>query len=460
MANVLNRLVLAVYRILRDRVMARALRPAPVRTVSGLLAAALLSSCTTLDNGADFIVSNVTIYNGTGERGFVGSVAVRDGRFAYISRREVKLHSSREIDGQGKYLVPGLWDMHVHVRASGGESLDVSAFTKHGVTTIRDLGSLSPGIRALQNATRTNPQLPSIYSSIAALNGKAFAPYQRLVTQVEDLPKALDEQVLAGAVQIKIHRAFPPSLLRQVIKLSHARGLKVTGHIPMGVHPLEACDAGMDGVEHIGSFLEAYISVTPKATPQDAISFMLSSGAEPLYRCLALHRVSVTPTLVLYPAVARARSSGAENAAVRDFINGTRRITQRLFQRGVSLVAGTDTSDVGDLGLRPGEALLDEVEALQESGIPPLDVLKIATGNAAAALGVGGTTGLIEAGQPADFILLEHDPGVDVRALRSPLAVYHRGTRIVPKSMPEAAGSRSGMRVGTPNAHAAGGAMW
>lgn len=419
-----------------------------------LIAATLLTSCATMDNRVDLIVSNITIYSGVGDRGFVGSVAIREGRFFAISWGEMAVSSADRVDGTGKFLVPGLWDMHVHLRASGGESLDVAEFGKHGITSVRDLGSLAGSLRKLQDTARANPHLPSVYSSIAALNGKAFAPYQRVVTESLELPQAIDEQISAGAVQIKIHRAFPPGLLQKAVELARARGLKLTGHIPMGIHPLAACEAGMDGIEHVGSFLEAYISVTPKATPQEAMDFMLSGAAEPLYRCLASRRVFVTPTLVLYPAIALGRGNGTVSASAREFITGTRRIVRRLHESGVPLLAGTDTSDVGDLGLKPGAALLDELESLQEAGIPPLEVLKIATGNAAAALGSSGPEGLIGVGQPADFVMLARDPRADVRALRSPLAVYRKGFRV-----PQASVGSPGMQREGPNAHAAPRAM-
>lgn len=398
--------------------------------VAAVMVASFLLSCKTAETHADLVISNVTVHVGNGAPGFIASVAVRDGRFVAVSGPEVALQSSRRVDGTGKFIVPGLWDMHVHVRASGRESLDVAAFTKHGVTTVRDMGGYADALRKLQDEAQTNQNIPAIHSSMATLNGKAFAPFQRAVTDEASMSRAIDEQVRAGATQIKVHRAFPPGLLRQAVQLSHQRGLKLTGHIPLGMHPVAACEAGMDGVEHVGSFLEAYISVTPKATPQDALAYMLSEEAADLYQCLAARRVSVTPTLVLYPAVARTRSKAAVPAATMAFIADTRRIVRRLHDAGVPLLAGTDTSDTGDLDLRPGPALLDELENLQEAGILPREILKIATGNAATALGLAETVGTVEVGKLADFVLLKQDPGADMRALRSPVAVYRRGSPI------------------------------
>ena len=105
----------------------------------------------------------------------------------------------------------------------------------------------------------------------------------------------------------------------------------------------------MDGIEHVGSFLEAFISVAPagqKATAAQAIAYFDSDEAQPLYRCLAEHGVEVTPTLVFYPR----RSSSAERTVRRCRVTpsssseGVQRITRRMYDAGVPLLTGTDTA--------------------------------------------------------------------------------------------------------------------
>jgi Amidohydrolase family len=92
----------------------------------------------------------------------------------------------------------------------------------------------------------TSGQRPHIYSSYSTLNGKAFAPFQRTVTNEAELRVAVNDLVRAGAVQIKIHRVFPAELMPVAVQLAHEHGLTLTGHIPTGLHPLQACEAGMD----------------------------------------------------------------------------------------------------------------------------------------------------------------------------------------------------------------------
>lgn len=397
-----------------------------VRALCALLLVCALAACVT-NPPADLVLRDVTIYPGEGAP-FSGSVIVRGGAIAAVERgSNGQVAAAQVIDGRGKFLIPGLWDMHVHVRASENDGLDLGAFTSHGVTSLRDLGGYVDRLKAAQADGTAGP---AIYSSFSTLNGKAFAPFQRAVTAEAELRTAVDDMARAGAVQIKIHRAFPAVLLPAAVRLAHARGLTLTGHIPLGVHPRAACEAGMDGIEHIGSFLEAYISVTAQATADDGIAYMLSDDAEGLYRCLASRRVVVTPTLVVYPAVALQRGQGTMPAGADAFVDAMKRIALRLHRAGVPLLSGTDASDVGGLTIAPGASLLGELDMLQAAGIPARDVIAMATVNASRALGLAARTGAIAPGRAADFVLLDADPGADIGNVRKQVAVYRAGRRV------------------------------
>jgi imidazolonepropionase-like amidohydrolase len=385
----------------------------------------LLAACASVPS-ADVAVRNVTIYAGDERAPFVGSVAIKDGKFVTVVPGDIPIQATRVIDGSGKFLTPGLWDMHVHLRGSESGGLDLAAFRPRGITSVRDLGSRVERAQAAQRET-ANGQGPAIYSSYSTLNGKAFGAFQRAVTTEAELRTAIEELAKSGAAQIKIHKAFLPTLLPAAVRLAHARGLKLTGHIPLGLHPLQACEQGMDGIEHVGSFLEAYISVTPGATADSAIAYLESDAAAPLYRCLASRGVAVTPTLVLYPAVALSRGKGKMPDGADMFIAGMQRIVLRLHRAGITLVAGTDVSDVGDLPLVEGVSLLDELAMLQAAELAPRAVISAATANAARVLGVDDRVGTIDAGKVADFLLLDTDPGKDVQAFRALAAVYRHG---------------------------------
>jgi imidazolonepropionase-like amidohydrolase len=394
--------------------------------------AALAPACSP-PREADLVVSDVTIYDGENEAPFMATVAVKDGKFVAIDREANGTYRTDTIvDGAGLYMTPGLWDMHAHVADSADKKPDLAAFVEHGVTSIRDAGGIPEKLAAAKAAVARGESGPTIYAVGPTLNGESFGPFQRVVTSEADVRAAVDELASAGAAMIKIHRAFRPELLPVLIEAAHARGLQVFGHIPLGVSPLEACELDMDGIEHLGSFLEALNSVAPEDAPKTAsFDYMESDEAAPLYACLASRQVEVAPTLVVYPAVARRRLGDQPMPPeFFEFIERTQGIALRLHRAGVPLLAGSDTALTGEMELAPGVSLLDELEMLQDAGIPPRAIIPIATSNAAKTLGVFERTGSIAVGKDADFLLLEADPGADAANFRKLRAVYKAGSPV------------------------------
>ena len=400
-------------------------------------AAAVLAGCAAKPIAADLIISDVTVYSGEKEAPFKATVTVKDGKFQTVDRNGAAHYRAVfVVDGDGLYMTPGLWDMHAHIANEEGENVDVSAFPRFGVTSIRDVGGFREKIEASRAAiTGGEVAGPNVYLAGPTLNGKAFAPFQRAVTTEAEVRHAVEELAAAGVDVIKIHRAFVPSLLPAVVEAAHQHGLRVTGHIPLGMSPLDACEAGMDGIEHVGSFLEAYVSVAPeeRANSAAAIAYLESEESAPLYRCLAARGVAVTPTLVVYPAVGRSRlGDGPMPPEFIEFMRAMEHITLRLHQAGVTLLVGTDTAAGGPTAIPPGASLLDELAYLQESGIAAADILVMATSNAARSLGVGAQTGSIAVGKDADFLILGADPGADIANIRKLRAVFKGGDRVLP----------------------------
>ena len=395
-----------------------------------------LAGCARESTPADILIENVTVYSGSDSTASTASVAIRDGKFlAIIQPGEGSYNASETIDASGLYMMPGLWDAHTHIRSSKERGLDLEEFLKFGVTSILDLGGYLERLKTVErDVANGSVPGPHIYSSYFMLNGESFADYQHVVTTVAQIENAINELASAGAFQIKVHRALSPDLLPAVVKIAHERGIRVTGHIPLGVHPLDACEIGMDGIEHMGSFVEALVSVAPEGDTktQQAIDFLLSKDADSLYECLAERDVAVTPTLIIYPGIAARRSEGKEiPQAFIDLIESMNQITYRMYEANVRLLAGTDATDLNEgTSTLPGTSLLDEMLILEEAGIPPIDVIGIASLNAARSIGVDGNTGSIEPGKDADFLLLSADPGRSVQNIRSIVSVYKAGRSV------------------------------
>jgi imidazolonepropionase-like amidohydrolase len=397
------------------------------------LAVAVQAGCGPAPEAVDLVIRDVTVYSGSDPEPFVATVAVSEGAIVAVDREgQQEFGAAETIDGNGRFLVPGLWDVHVHLRSSEDRGLDVDDFLRHGVTAVRDLGAYPGRMLALTSALEQSGEpAPLIFPSLMTLNGEVFGPHQRAVTTEQEVRDAIDELAAAGATQIKIHRALSPAMLPVVLKAAHERRLKVVGHIPLGVHPLTACEQGMDGVEHIGSLIEAFVSVADEeqANIKSAIAYLLSDDAGPLFDCLVRRDVAVTPTLVVYLSIARSRAGGDDfPPEFVEILDANLEIVRLMHSWGVTLLTGTDTTDYHEnIRLIPGEALLDELSMLQEAGIPPADIIQIATANPAGFLGLDQKVGTIHVGRNAEFVLLRADPGADIDNMREIVAVFRRG---------------------------------
>jgi len=389
-----------------------------VRLLAPLLAL-LAASCVTARPAADLLLSGVAVHDGTGAEPLRASVAITDGRISSIGPAAA---ARRVIDATGLHLLPALVDMHVHLAGAPGADVPDSAYLDHGIVRVRDLGGFADQLRSRM---RGGPL--RVHSSLATLNGEAMAPFHRPVRTPAEVRSAVAELEAAGAAVVKIHRAFPPALLPLLVETAHRQGLKVTGHIPLKLHPLAACRAGMDGIEHVGSFIEAYVSAVPRATQESAIAYLLSPASEPLFQCLADRQVFVTPTLVLYSSIARARSGGKPpTAAMTATIASMQAIALKLHQAGVPLLAGSDSSALQRPKVEPGVSLLEELDLLRSAGIGPRALQRIAGGNAARSLGLSAGA-LIAPGMPADLLLVDGDPARDWSVVGRPREIIAGG---------------------------------
>ena len=397
------------------------------RALAAGLLALLLGACTSIPGPtADLVIRGAWVHDGTGAEPMLADVAISGGLFSAVGGRP---SARRSIDGRGLHLVPGLIDMHVHVGAVEGRFVDGPSFVARGVTTVRDLGGFTAAIRAAERSADG----PKIHSALTTLNGEAMSPFHRRVSTEAEAASAVADLARAGAAVIKIHRAFPPALLPALVAAARDRNLGVTGHIPLGLHPLRACEAGMAGIEHVGSFVEAYASAVTGAKQDDAIRYLLSAESDPLYRCLADRKVTVTPTLVLYESIARTRSgSGPMSPQFRQFIAQMQAITLRLHRAGVALAPGTDSSELDRPAVTPGVSMLRELELLRGAGIGGSDLMRIVAANPARMLGIDRLGRLIAPGKSADFLILSADPRTAAGAYSVPSSIYLRGRPIAP----------------------------
>lgn len=378
------------------------------------------------------------------------TLVIRDGRIDRIDPASVPPpRDARVLEGRGKFVIPGLWDMHVHLSYVQAGALPV--LLANGVTGVRDMGSdlgeidgwraeIAAGLRAGPRIVRAGPML----------NGQSFNPYQ-LVTggpdQARGIVRALKQ---VGVDFIKVHRRVPRDDYFAIIDEARKQGLRVIGHIPMTVTPQEASDAGQL-IEHEETLFEGTFSagLSPGALPDSIHRFLASGAADTLVAHFLRNQTTLTSTLITWqyavtfskdttpsdPRTKYIRRSMRELLLRRSRIPAedlpTRErllaeygdLVVRLNRAGVTLLAGTDIPG----GFFPGFSLHDELAALVEAGLTPIEALRAATSNPARVLGKESDFGMIAKDKIADLVLLDADPLDDIRNTRRIAAVVFGG---------------------------------
>jgi imidazolonepropionase-like amidohydrolase len=386
-----------------------------------------------------------------------------DGKVAIPEGAEV-------VDARGKTLLPGLWDMHQHFTQDFG-ILDLAA----GVTTGRDLGNDQNVLLTLKRLWDSGEAIGPrvILAGVIEGPGPLAAPTNVLASTEEEARAWVDRYADAGYVQIKIYSSLKPELVPAVVARAHARGLRVSGHIPGGMKAEQAVRQGFDEVHHANFLFLNFIDGVDTRTP-DRMSAVAEHGAgidirsEPFRAFLRLldeRHVVIDPTLNVFedrflgragevlpsmagdadrfPPLARRSLFGAglpgiqENAArFRDSFRNMLALVEALYKQGTPIVAGTDTL--------PGFALHRELELYVEAGIPAPEALRIATLGAAQVMKLDRDLGTIAPGKLADLILVDGDPAARIHDIRKVVLTVKDGVLYDSAELYRAVGVRVG----------------
>lgn len=412
---------------------------------------------------APIAIIGATLIDGTGAPAVTDSVVVISGSKIQSvgSRTQVAIPpEATVVDAHGKWLIPGLIDMHVHL----DEVISPEAFTLFGVTTVRDVGSRLVTLQQWRALAAKGQAIPHLYWMGRNIDeGKPSWSGAVAIRTPQEAPALLADMQKQGVDGVKLYVNAGPDVTRAVIQEAHRRGWPVTAHLNNTL-PGAAAEMGIDNLEHVA---QLFIELRPKPkNPLGAYGSgfqgvpqvdLQGEAARHLISTLARHHVAVTPTLTvsLLPPI-------GESAAVRyyagltEFPDGWRRywhsaywgfltpkgwtaqdqvvarqagekykeMVGMLYRAGVPLIAGTDTPAPGVL---PGAGLQVELALMVESGVPPAEVLYAATGRAAQILHKSDSVGTIQAGRYADLVLLNADPLADIHNLHKIEAVYLAG---------------------------------
>ena len=430
----------------------------------------------------DVIIRHVTIIDVEAAKTVAGQAVVLKGDDIVAVGADAVIakgwRAGRTIEGKGRYLIPGLWDMHVHF-GGGPELIEenkalLPLYVANGITTIRDCsGDLPEQVLAWRNEIASGSLFgPRLLTSGAKIEG--IAPVWKGTIEVgsaADVDAALDRLKTRDKVDfVKItDSTLKPELFLYALTKAKALGLRTSGHIPMALTVDQAVDAGISSVEHLdyaynaGAKDEAAIAAdfAAKRIDRAEANRRLDAGFDPdtamaAYRRFAAKGVFVTPTLNGSRIIAYLdRDDHSKDAALQYIGKGLRAtyewrvqraaqddaaaIAQRkavfeksasllpiLASEGVSIIAGTDAGFLNSYDY-PGQALHDEIGLYVQYGLTPAQALQTAVVNGPRFLGKLDRYGSLEASKSADLLVLDANPLQDIAATRKIRTVVSRG---------------------------------
>ncbi len=383
------------------------------------------------------------------------TVIVEGGKIARVGVKLPAPPGAEVIDASGKTLLPGLWDMHVHLQDDDG-LMNIA----NGITSVRDLGSEMDSALARKARWDAGAEIGPrvLLAGFVDGHGPVQGPFKVFADTPDEAKKVVATYASRGYVQLKIYGSVKPELVPILIVEAKKHGLRVSGHVPQGMTSASAVRAGFQELQHIEQVMHDLHGTAEEERRKT--SDLAERGADvdlngPKTRALIdlfvkRHTVidptvnvlegelttrpdhpnpTLAPILTRLPAqVQRDAVGGAlpvpdgRDARYRASFQRSLELVKLLWDRRVTLVAGSDAW--------PGFALHRELELYSEAGIPNADVLAIATLGAARVMKLDKQTGSIAPGKDADLVIVDGDPVKSMSDVRKIVTVVKGGTVI------------------------------
>jgi cytosine/adenosine deaminase-related metal-dependent hydrolase len=408
------------------------------------------------------LIRNVRVFDPpSGEVVDDRAVLIDAGKIVSIGAADVaSLPGVEELDGAGRFLMPGLWDMHVHYTGGADGLLDLAS----GVTTVRDMANQVDKLKSLIDGIEAGKDIGPRIIRAGIIDGKGpFAgPTKVLVDNEEEALAAVKMYKDTGHEQIKIYSSVKPELMPIIAKAAHEQGMRVSGHVPAFMTARQFVENGADEIQHINMLFLNFMfdKVQDTRTPArftavaeyGAALDLSSKPVRDFIQLLKDRDIVIDPTVGTFEdmflsrpgipgpgfaAIAnrfptswqrqlRSGSGGLEAkpgqvALFRDSYRNMVNMVGVLYRSGVHIVAGTDNL--------AGMTLPRELELYVEAGIPPMDVLRVATSGSAEVMKRDDDYGRVAPGYVSDLILVDGDPSInmaDIRKVRTTI----RGDRL------------------------------
>ncbi len=365
------------------------------------------------------------------------AVALRDGKIEWVGPvNQLRVpEDARIIDGEGRFLAPGLIEMHAHTLTTSADYLtQIGA----GVTTIREMDGFPWLLERKKQADQGVLFAPTMFVTGMILNGSDFGGYARAVSSPREARLAVREQAAAGYDAIKIHNSISREIFDAIMAEARLAGLDVVGHNPQPLSVAYVMKSGMRTVEHLKGYIDdGTLSISDEdwLTPSIGANVYLAptfmAYREHLRGADAMAIVNGPEGDLVHP---RTRALWIEAAGQdvdrvtelrQNILHMQKEIFEKLRPHGMKWIAGTDSGSYNNFV--PGPALIGEIEMFEALGLSPLEALRTATTNAADAMRWDDRVGRIAPGLQADLILLDANPLDTVRNLRTIRSVVLRG---------------------------------
>jgi imidazolonepropionase-like amidohydrolase len=414
------------------------------------------------------VISGVTIIDGTDAPPMPNmTVVIESERIAAVGGADEVEHPTGAyvVNGEGRFLIPGLWDAHVHAFVFPWQpDVYFPLLIANGVTGVRDMGGAVPmtGIDEVRAAIASGQRLgPRIVAGTMVDGLTPVWPFALRAGTEEEGRQMVVTVADSGADFVKVYTLLPADAFHGIAETANEWDIPFAGHVPIFVTPTEASAAGQRTIEHYSDSLFPFVT----AAEDEVLAELRAAGsgpdpvqaygaaffsnlprmldtydqgkAEALAEHLAENQTWFTPTLMIGQSVVLAGDPalqddprrrylpadaiafwdqgepvGPELAAIaRRSVEVGQAIIETMQQAGVPLMAGTD---LGLPNIFPGFSLHDELTLLVDGGLTPLQALQAATRDAAAGVGLGEVLGTVEAGKLADLVLLDADPLLDI----------------------------------------------
>ncbi|MFZ0795794.1 MAG: amidohydrolase family protein, partial [Candidatus Korobacteraceae bacterium] len=414
-----------------------------------------------------FAFVGATVIDGTGKAPIPdATVVTSDGKIVAVGpSKDVKIPAgAQRIDVTGKYIIPGLWDMHAHYEQVEWGPIYLAT----GVTTVRDVGNEYDFITQVRDAVNSGKALGPHMLLAGIVDGDS--PYAIGITRVNspaDAQKWVTRYHDSGFQQIKIYSSVKSDNVKAICADAHKVGMTVTGHIPTGMNAYEGVEDGMDMINHIHYIADLLLpkDFDPKKVKGlERLKILASADinseqGKQAVAFFAQHHTVIDPTMALMEISLRPASEPATNTEPgiarvapelrEQLVNGglppqaaaygqkmkesDLAIIGALHRAGVPIVAGTDQTV-------PGFSLYREIELYVQAGFTPMEALQSATIVPAHAMKVERDSGSVEAGKRADLDVLDANPLENIHNIRSVSSVLANGVLYDPAPLWESVG--------------------